>query len=442
MLHLWHSKCATVVATYATEVAADEALPDGPRRARRPPPRADRLALPLGRARADRAHPRRSRGRAGSTCSPTGSSRPSSCSTRKPSNTTCGRWPRGAPPAGSRSPRTARRPWPRSCSRASSSRRMGPDLRERRSAAGRTARSGCPGSCWPTSSLDPSGLRWLAAELAADPDFEFVCWVDSVRGVELMTAALAAPTARAPGGRAGRTGRATAAARASATPRPRWPSPRRCTRSPVLRLRGVGGYEGALAHDTDDGRARQDQRPMWTAARSRDHVRRQGDARRAGHRHRRRQRLLRPGRERAHQAVAGRPRRAAGCCAAARTSSTTTASTARSPRSATTRASTASTRSGRRCTRWAQVTSRPRTEAGAADHRQAGRVRSTRALPEPQLRPRRRTVPPNPSTAHGRREDERPARLPAPAAGIAGRGRRLGRGSGSRTRARRSTSGR
>ncbi|MDQ3402375.1 MAG: alanine racemase, partial [Actinomycetota bacterium] len=39
--------------------------------------------------------------------------------------------------------------------------------------------------------LDPDGLRWLAAELDADPEFEFTCWVDSVRGVDLMTTALA-----------------------------------------------------------------------------------------------------------------------------------------------------------------------------------------------------------------------------------------------------------
>ncbi|MEV5877211.1 amino acid deaminase [Streptomyces sp. NPDC052101] len=38
--------------------------------------------------------------------------------------------------------------------------------------------------------VDPSALRWIAAELAADPAFRFVCYADSVRGVELMDAAL------------------------------------------------------------------------------------------------------------------------------------------------------------------------------------------------------------------------------------------------------------
>ncbi|MDD9378525.1 amino acid deaminase [Streptomyces sp. ZAF1911] len=38
--------------------------------------------------------------------------------------------------------------------------------------------------------VDAAALRWVAAELAADPDFRFVCYVDSVRGVQLMDRAL------------------------------------------------------------------------------------------------------------------------------------------------------------------------------------------------------------------------------------------------------------
>ncbi|MGW1515441.1 amino acid deaminase [Streptomyces sp. NPDC002287] len=38
--------------------------------------------------------------------------------------------------------------------------------------------------------VDPAALRWVAAELAADPAFRFVCYVDSVRGVRLMDRAL------------------------------------------------------------------------------------------------------------------------------------------------------------------------------------------------------------------------------------------------------------
>ena len=46
--------------------------------------------------------------------------------------------------------------------------------------------------------VDAAALRWLAAELDADPGFRFVCYVDSVRGVELMDAALRGGGRRAP----------------------------------------------------------------------------------------------------------------------------------------------------------------------------------------------------------------------------------------------------
>jgi D-serine deaminase-like pyridoxal phosphate-dependent protein len=94
--------------------------------------------------------------------------------------------------------------------------------------------------------VDAAGLRWLAAELDANPDFSLVCWVDSVRGVELMTAALAAGDRPVdvcveigmPGGRTGCRDRAAVdeVARAVAA-------------SPRLRLVGVAGYEAALGHD-------------------------------------------------------------------------------------------------------------------------------------------------------------------------------------------------
>ena len=94
--------------------------------------------------------------------------------------------------------------------------------------------------------VDDAGLRWLATELDRDDDLQFVCWVDSVRGVELMTAALAGARRRVDvcvevglaGGRSGcrspdatdRVGRAAAA-------------------SPRLRLVGIAGYEAARGHD-------------------------------------------------------------------------------------------------------------------------------------------------------------------------------------------------
>jgi D-serine deaminase-like pyridoxal phosphate-dependent protein len=105
--------------------------------------------------------------------------------------------------------------------------------------------------------VDPAALRWVAAELDRDADFEFCCWADSVAGVDLMTEALRAAdraTNRstdssrpvdvlvelgAPGGRSGARDLPTAQAVAEAV-----------AASPQLRLAGVAGYEGALTHDT------------------------------------------------------------------------------------------------------------------------------------------------------------------------------------------------
>jgi D-serine deaminase-like pyridoxal phosphate-dependent protein len=93
--------------------------------------------------------------------------------------------------------------------------------------------------------VDAAALAWLAAELDADPGFELVCWVDSVRGVELMTAALdgagrpvdVCVEVGMAGGRTGCRGRAEVdeVARAAAA-------------SPRLRLVGVAGYEAARGH--------------------------------------------------------------------------------------------------------------------------------------------------------------------------------------------------
>ncbi|MFF9157762.1 amino acid deaminase [Streptomyces sp. NPDC014846] len=92
--------------------------------------------------------------------------------------------------------------------------------------------------------VDASALRWIAAELAADPEFRFVCYVDSVRGVELMDTALRGSgrpvdvVVELGAGDGARTGvrteeecLAVAAAVAGA---------------PALRLVGVAGYEGEV----------------------------------------------------------------------------------------------------------------------------------------------------------------------------------------------------
>jgi D-serine deaminase-like pyridoxal phosphate-dependent protein len=100
--------------------------------------------------------------------------------------------------------------------------------------------------------LSPLGLRWIANELAAHPDAAIATWADSLAVVAVMSEALAESASRKShrlvdvlvelGGLGGRTGArsvddAVAVARAVAA-------------SPYLRLAGVAGYEGALAHTT------------------------------------------------------------------------------------------------------------------------------------------------------------------------------------------------
>jgi D-serine deaminase-like pyridoxal phosphate-dependent protein len=98
--------------------------------------------------------------------------------------------------------------------------------------------------------VDPTALVWLAAELDADPSFEFFSWADSVQTVELMDRGLASTPNGRPvkvivelGQAGGRTGaRSIESARAVAEA---------INRSARLALAGVGGYEGALSHDRE-----------------------------------------------------------------------------------------------------------------------------------------------------------------------------------------------
>ncbi|MCB5178442.1 alanine racemase [Streptomyces antimicrobicus] len=92
--------------------------------------------------------------------------------------------------------------------------------------------------------VDAPALAWVARELLADPDFRFVCYVDSVRGVELMDAALAGLGATVDvvlelgAGAEGRTGiRTDAECRAVADA---------VAAAPTLRLVGVAGYEATM----------------------------------------------------------------------------------------------------------------------------------------------------------------------------------------------------
>ncbi|MDP9951810.1 MULTISPECIES: alanine racemase [Streptomyces] len=103
--------------------------------------------------------------------------------------------------------------------------------------------------------VDAVALRWLAGEMAADPSFRFVCYVDSVRGVELMDEALGAAGATRPvdvvvelgageGARTGARTEADCAAVADAV-----------AAAGSLRLVGVAGYEGEVP-DADPERVR------------------------------------------------------------------------------------------------------------------------------------------------------------------------------------------
>jgi D-serine deaminase-like pyridoxal phosphate-dependent protein len=95
--------------------------------------------------------------------------------------------------------------------------------------------------------VDAAALRWVAGELDSDPEFEFWCWVDTERGVELMTEALRG--VRRPvdvlielgisGGRTGVRDRTAALKVAEAV-----------AASPALRLAGVASYEGAVTSST------------------------------------------------------------------------------------------------------------------------------------------------------------------------------------------------
>lgn len=86
-------------------------------------------------------------------------------------------------------------------------------------------------------------VAWVAAELAADPDFAFLSWVDSVDAVERMAAAVLPagppiPVCVEVGAAAGRTGaRSVAEVLAVAAA---------VQAAPSLALAGVAGYEGAV----------------------------------------------------------------------------------------------------------------------------------------------------------------------------------------------------
>ncbi|MEU8914752.1 MULTISPECIES: amino acid deaminase [Streptomyces] len=98
--------------------------------------------------------------------------------------------------------------------------------------------------------VDAAALRWLAAELAADPDFRFLCYVDSLRGIELMDTALREAGAVRPvdvvvelgAGEGARTGVRTEAECLELADA--------IAGVDTLRLVGVAGYEGEVPDAT------------------------------------------------------------------------------------------------------------------------------------------------------------------------------------------------
>ncbi|MEU9447691.1 amino acid deaminase [Streptomyces sp. NPDC048277] len=98
--------------------------------------------------------------------------------------------------------------------------------------------------------VDAPALRWIAGELERDADFRFICYVDSVRGVELMDAALKGASrpvdvvvelAAGEGARTGVRTEAECAAIADAV-----------AGTGTLRLVGVAGYEGEVPRADPD----------------------------------------------------------------------------------------------------------------------------------------------------------------------------------------------
>ena len=95
---------------------------------------------------------------------------------------------------------------------------------------------------------DRAGIAWLAAELAADPDWECFAYVDSLAGVRLLSETLTAAGANRPlhvlvelgfpGGRTGCRSVADALEVAAAV-----------SRADALSLAGASGYEGGIGHD-------------------------------------------------------------------------------------------------------------------------------------------------------------------------------------------------
>lgn len=99
--------------------------------------------------------------------------------------------------------------------------------------------------------VDSSGVRWLVDELASDNNFEFLCYVDSTRGIEMIEQALrhrsdgpCVPVLVELGYGGGRTGCRSHEEAVEVA--------RRASASPWLELVGVAGFEGLMPAASSD----------------------------------------------------------------------------------------------------------------------------------------------------------------------------------------------
>ncbi|MET7518161.1 amino acid deaminase [Streptomyces sp. NPDC005480] len=94
--------------------------------------------------------------------------------------------------------------------------------------------------------VDAAALRWLAGELDRDPGFRFICYVDSVRAVELMDAALAEAGATRPVDLVVELGAGDGARTGVRTEAECFDIANAIAAADTLRLVGIAGYEGEV----------------------------------------------------------------------------------------------------------------------------------------------------------------------------------------------------
>ncbi|MCK1795721.1 alanine racemase [Streptomyces sp. XM4193] len=100
--------------------------------------------------------------------------------------------------------------------------------------------------------VDRAALHWLSGELAADPQFRLVCFVDSVRGVRLMDEALREAGGSRPVEVVVELGAGAGARTGARTPQECAAVADAVAATRTLRLVGVAGYEGEVPTATPE----------------------------------------------------------------------------------------------------------------------------------------------------------------------------------------------